>query len=49
MIDGKMNAFESALLEQLDRLNVNIETHNQNIETLIDTLTEEVEEGEDDE
>jgi hypothetical protein len=49
MENGKMNAFEAALLEQLDRLNVNIETHNQNIETLIETLTEEVEEDEEDE
>lgn len=49
MENGKMNAFETALLEQLDRLNVNIETYNQNIETLIETLTEEVEEDEDDE
>jgi len=44
-----MNDFEKALLVLFDRLIVAVETHNQNIETLIEALTEEVEEDEDDE
>lgn len=44
-----MNDFEKALLVLFDRLIVAVETHNQNIEALIETLTEEVdEEGDED-
>jgi len=39
-----MNDFEKALLVLFGRLIVAIETHNQNIETLIEALTEEVDE-----